>query len=244
MILTRLVLSEIITDLAVMECISQAFLRLPSQQHGDGSLRDSLSVGAGRLVVQLRWITVLACWALFLLSFVEPPSWCRDASHLYIIANQPKVSNKDEYGDCDVLLHATGTTVDGQENRELYPSMNSMVLTFRESRYVEIVGLCVVSFFMLLKLADDGFRLNLFFYSGKKRRLNTFQLIVIACLSFCSVIDAIEPKPILRVLLLASFLRRFQKEFFTVVQMILQMGAPLSILAIVILFYGWFGTGV
>jgi len=199
-------------------------------------------VAAGRLVVQLRWIIVLTCWALFLLGFVEPPSWCREASHLDIIANQLAVSNKDEYGDCEVLLRATGTAIDGQEDRELYPSTNSMVLTFRESKYVEILGLCVVSFFMLLKLADDGFKLNLFFFPGKKRRLNTFRLTVLACLSFCTVIDAIEPKPILRMLLLASFLRRFQKEFFTVVQMIPQMSAPLSILAIFILFYGWFGT--
>jgi len=199
-------------------------------------------VAAGRLVVQLRWITVLACWALFLLGFVEPPSWCREASNLNIIANQLTVSNKDEYGDCDVLLHATGTTIDGQENRELYPSTKSMILTYRESKFIEIFGLCVVSFFMLLKLADDGFRLNLFFYSGKKRRLNTLQLAVLAGLSFCTAIDAVEPKPILRMLLLASFLRGFQKEFFTVVQMIPQMSAPLSILAIIILFYGWFGT--
>ncbi|EJK76974.1 hypothetical protein THAOC_01229 [Thalassiosira oceanica] len=212
-------------------------------EHGEGSLRDYLSVAAGRLVVQLRWITVLACWALFLLGFVEPPSWCREASNLNIIANQLTVSNKDEYGDCDVLLHATGTTIDGQENRELYPSTKSMILTYRESKHIEIFGLCVVSFFMLLKLADDGFRLNLFFYSGKKRRLNTLQLAVLAGLSFCTAIDAVEPKPILRMLLLASFLRGFQKEFFTVVQMIPQMSAPLSILAIIILFYGWFGTG-
>ncbi len=111
-------------------------------------LRNIISVICGRLVVQLRGAVVFANWILFVLSFIEPPFWCRDASDLQIALDRDDSSffgdsnnRNNEYGDCRVILSAHGTTADNETNQQYYPNSNAMWLTISQSQHIELACL-------------------------------------------------------------------------------------------------------
>ena len=207
------------------------------------SIISTISVICGRLVVQLRGAVVFCCWVLFMLTFVEPPHWCRDASHLQIIIDEGNnnVMYK-EYGDCKLLLTAYGTTADNEINKQLYPNADNMLLTINQTNAIEFICTCFITLYLGFAFGDDGFSPSLFFYPGKKRRLHTIQCIVLVCLFISLVYDHTAYNPFLRMLILSTFLRRFQLELWTFVNMIPDLLAPLSMLAIVVVFYAWFGV--
>ena len=154
----------------------------------------------------------------FILSFFEPPQWCR-GSNLEIA--QGNMNNSlNEYGDCRVILDARGTTADGEENQEFYPSWNVVWLSVSQSKHVELSCIAIIFFYIFLELGDDGFNRRLFFYPGYKRWVHSSQIIVLVCLVSGIMIDYTVLNPFFRMIILGSFLRNFQKEFLTMMKMV------------------------
>lgn len=185
----------------------------------DARVRNTVSVVCGRFIAY-NWAKKLllgANWMLFILSFLEPPHWCRNSSLEITKGNMNYSLN--EYGDCQVLLNARGTTVDGEENREYYPNWNCMWLTVSQSKHIELSCILIIFSYMVLKMGDDGFRFRLFFYPGYKRWLHSSQIILLLFLSLGVAFDQVL-NPFFRMILLGSFLRNFQKEFFTMMKMV------------------------
>lgn len=111
------------------------------------NLRNTISFVCGRLIAS-GWLTrilLLANWLLFLLSFIEPPHWCRD-SDLVLVQNNTVDAG---YGDCDVLLSAKGMTADGEENQALYPNFGIMLITISQSQCIELVCIFIIFLMML-----------------------------------------------------------------------------------------------
>ena len=96
------------------------------------TVRNQISVVCGRLVVKLRGLAVFVCWVLFMLTFFEPPTWCRDASDLQIVTTSRGDDNINEFGDCKILFEAFGVTADMEENKALYPNFDAMLLTISQ----------------------------------------------------------------------------------------------------------------
>ncbi|KAL7534858.1 LOW QUALITY PROTEIN: hypothetical protein ACHAXR_006128 [Thalassiosira sp. AJA248-18] len=212
-------------------------------------LRNKTSVLCGRLVVHLKGAVLFSCWLLFLLSFFEPPHWCRNASDLQIVvdkeADDPTYNNSSavrEYGDCKLLFDAYGTTADEEEDQPYYPNSSSMWLTIYQSKLVELACALFISLYMALEFGDDGFEARLFFYPGYKRWTRTVQSIVLVFIITSTVFDVTIYNPFLRMSILGTFLRTFQRELWTFLKMIPEMLLPLSMLAIIVVFYAWFGA--
>lgn len=206
------------------------------------SMRNAISVLCGRLTVQLRGAVLTVCWALFMLTFFEPPSWCRDASDLQIVARSADDDNTREYGDCKILFESYGVTADMEENQALYPNFNAMLLTISQSRRVEIVCISFVSTYMLLQFGDDGFFPSFFFYRGYKRWIRASQCFILIMLLLSVRIGYTTFNPFLRMAILGTFLRGFQRELLTLLKMIPEVLYVLSVLGIIVVFYAWFGV--
>ncbi|KAL7471996.1 hypothetical protein ACHAXS_012301 [Conticribra weissflogii] len=206
----------------------------------DDKVRNAISVVCGRLVVQCRGFVVLVGWIMFSLSFFEPPHWCRDMTNLDLPEGADV--NTNGYGTCEYLLYARGTTADGEEDQQYYPNSISMLLTVSQTQIVELACLIVISMYMLVRFADDGFVPSLFFYPGQKRLRHTVQISVLVSLFAGNLAGGTKLNPLMRMLILGSFLRSFQREFWTFLEMIPQMILVLSILAVIVVFYAWFGV--
>mmetsp|Transcript_2156 Transcript_2156/g.5063 ORF Transcript_2156/g.5063 Transcript_2156/m.5063 type:complete len:802 (-) Transcript_2156:128-2533(-) len=211
-------------------------------------MRKKISILCGRMVVQSRWAVTCVCWLLFMLSFIEPPSWCRDASHLFVDGGGYDVNNSNdntvkEYGDCKTIFDMHGTTADGEENQQLYPSSQAMLLTTHRSKLIELVCVILISLYQACAFADDGFDLSLFFYKGShKSRKHAVRCLVLVCLVLSDIFDNTTFKPFLRLLILGTFLRAGQSEMWTFLKMIPEIMLPMSLVGFVIAFYAWFGV--
>jgi hypothetical protein len=209
----------------------------------ENEFRNVVSVLCGRLLA-MTWVRRTLCflpnWLLFVLSFIEPPQWCRD-SDLEIADNNLHDSLRD-FGDCKVILGAYGVTADGNEMDQLYPNSNSMWVSVTQSMKIELACIFVVAFWMLLELGRDGMESRLFFYPGAKRVLHAFRCGLLACMLAGIVLENTTFNPFFRMSLLTSHLRNFQREVLVVLKMIPQIIYILAMLAIVVLFYAWFGV--
>mmetsp|Transcript_36993 Transcript_36993/g.41654 ORF Transcript_36993/g.41654 Transcript_36993/m.41654 type:complete len:840 (-) Transcript_36993:136-2655(-) len=205
-------------------------------------VKNAISFVCGRLIAY-NWVSIVLYgtnWILFILSFVEPPQWCRN-SNLHIVQNNLN-DDLNHYGDCQVILWAKGTAADGEENQDYYPNFNMMLLTISQSKNIELICIFTIFSYLVLKLGDDGMDFSLFFYPGTKKRLHSLRLITLACLLIGVLVDNTVLNPFFRMLILGSHLRNFQKELWTLLKMIPEMVYILAMLAIIIIFYAWFGV--
>lgn len=205
-------------------------------------MRDAISILCGRLAVQLRGTVVLVCWTLFMLTFFEPPPWCRDASDLQIVARSTVDDSIKGYGDCGILFKSYGVTADKEENQALYPNFDAMLLTIAQGRVIEIICIGFITMYMLLQFGDDGFFPSFFFYRGYKRWVHVSQCFILIMLLLSISIGNTTLNPFLRMAILGTFLRGFQRELLTLLKTIPDVLSVLSMLGIIVLFYAWFGV--
>jgi len=202
--------------------------------------RNIVSIICGRLTHWTRGLLLAANWTLFALTFLEPPQWCRDSS--LEIAQGNMNDSLGEYGDCKVILEARGISADGEEGQDYYPNSNAMLLSVSQSKSTELYCTLIIALYMVFKMGDDGFRPRLFFYPGHKRRMHLSQCTILVCLLLGNLLETTILNPLFRLLILGSFLRNFQREFWTMLSMIPKMAYILTILAMVVFFYAWFGV--
>jgi len=211
-------------------------------ENPDAFVRNTMSIVCGRLV-GYNWVKNLllgANWVLFILSFFEPPHWCRDSNLDIVQQNLNFIGS--EYGDCKIILDARGTTVDGEENQAYYPNWNVMLLSISQSNHVELICIVMIFSYLILKLGDDGFDLSLFFFPEFKRWVHSSQIVILVCLVLGILTGNTTLNPFFRMIILGSFLRKFQIEFLTMMKMIPEMAYILAILAIFVVFYAWCGV--
>lgn len=182
--------------------------------------RNMISVVFGRFIAHtwVKRVLLAANWTLFILSFLEPPQWCRD-SNLEIAQGNLNDSLSD-YGDCKIILEARGTTADGEEHQQYYPNSSAMWLSVSRSKQVELSCIFVIFFYLFLKMGDDGFKPRLFFYPGYKRWVHSSQCILLVCLLSGILADNTVGNPFFRMLILGTSLRNFQREFWTMLKMV------------------------
>lgn len=177
------------------------------ETHKQNTTRNTISVVCGRLVVNLRGAALLANWILFLLAFLEPPYWCRDGDNI-------------DYGSCQDAFQLIGTTIDGQDDEELYPNSGMLWLTLSQSQRIEVYTISFNFLYHFLKFADDGFTPSLFFYKGYKRWTHLLQIVLMLCITAGIMTQNTILNPFFRMLLLGTYLRTFQREFFTFIKMV------------------------
>lgn len=182
--------------------------------------RNFLAIICGRLSAN-QWVVGLVqgtAWMLTLLTFIEPPYWCRD-SDLFLVQNTT-VDEVDKFGSCGVLLNAKGESPDGETSVDYYPNSSAMWVTIEESRAVEWVCLSIVTFYLILKFGRDGFESKRFFINGYSHSVRLLQCCLIIFLFHGLLTQYTEYSPFVRLLLLGTFMRDFQREAYTLMKMV------------------------
>lgn len=183
-------------------------------------VRNFLSVLCGRLVAYkiTNRLLIAANWVLFVLSFMEPPQWCRDSD--LDIAQYNKNDSLREFGDCRIILNAKGTAADGTLDVELYPNFGAMWLSAKQSQAIDLVCVAIIATFGLFELGKDGFELHLYFYPGLKRWLHVSRITLLILLGVGLAAQNVAFSPFFRMLLLATHLRDFQSQVLSLIKMV------------------------
>lgn len=215
----------------------------PYSDHDTHPFKSFLSLLCARLVAHRSMNRLLktTVWIMTLLTFIEPPSWCRDNYDLPLTETESP-STVGSFGTCGFILTARGDAVDGTENVQLYPNSSAMWLRPRHSRIVESVCLVILLLFMIFHFGKDGMSLKRYFQPGYMRRIRVFRLITMAALCYGVWSKETSFSPFFRLFLLGTYLKSFQKELNSFVRLLPQAATILSVLAILIVFYGWFGV--
>jgi hypothetical protein len=183
----------------------------------ENKLRNTLSIVCDRLSAYdgMNRLLHASAWILALLSFIEPPYWCRNSTLAIVLEG----AEENKFGTCGVLLSARGVAPDGSDFA-YYPNSGSMWLTKEESAMVESVFLSVVTFFLLLKLGRAGFELKRFFRPGICRLNHGLQCISIFLIYGGLCFKYTDHHPFFRLILLGTFMRNFQREAKTLIKMV------------------------
>jgi hypothetical protein len=184
----------------------------------ENETRSLLSIICGRLTGNRKLVLCLngTVWILALLSFVEPPCWCRGI--------QIPDGDTHKYGSCGVLLSATGPSTDDDNVDETwveyYPNSSSMLLTVGQSMAAEWILVSIVTLFLLMRLGRDGFQIRRFFRQGLNRLVRTIQCVSVVLLYLGLVKNRTDHHPFVRLVLLASFMTDSHLELFTLFKMV------------------------
>jgi hypothetical protein len=184
----------------------------------ENETRSLLSIICGRLTGNRNLMLCLngSAWILALLSFVEPPCWCRG------IQIPDGVTHK--FGSCGVLLSATGPSTDADNVDETwveyYPNSSSMLLTVGQSMAVEWILVSIVTLFLLIRLGREGFQIRRFFRKGRNRLVRTVQCVSVILLFVGLIKNQTYHHPFVRLVLLASFMTDSHLELVTLFKMV------------------------
>jgi len=205
----------------------------------------------------IKGLTKLCVFGLVLLSFIEPPNWCRGFSD----------GDSDGLNGCEDALAMKGTPLfytDDTETREqyYYPSSGAMALTVYQSLYIEraLVGFLLLH--LILCLAKDGFSIERYFCLNlsrmhevdavAKKRIRTvaaFRYVRLFALFFImmGMVNFSPDNPqriyshLWRIILFISFSEGIQNELMVLVKILPAILSVGFVLTLVIGFYGLIG---
>jgi hypothetical protein len=187
--------------------------------HPQKEWRNFFAIICGRLsgYYWMTWVVQVAAWMIALLTFIEPPYWCRHGDFAMV----EDVDYEDNrFGSCGVLLSANGPSLNGEESVDYYPSSKSMQISIEESVAVEWICLSIVTFYLILKVGRDGFEAKRFFINGYGHWTRTLQSFLITLLYYGLLTKHSKYDPFVRLFLLGSFMRDFQREVYTLIKMV------------------------
>jgi hypothetical protein len=187
--------------------------------HPQKEWRNFFAISCGRLsgYYWMTWVVQVAAWMIALLTFIEPPYWCRHGDFA-MLEDMDYEDNK--FGSCGVLLSAKGPSLDGEESVDYYPSSKSMQISIEESMAVEWLCLSIVTFYLILNFGRDGFEAKRFFINGYSHWTRALQIFLIIFLYYSLLTKYAKYDPFVRLLLLASMMRDFQREVYTLIKMV------------------------
>jgi len=198
-------------------------------QSQDRKFRNAVSVLCRRICSHQRYINLfhLSCWFLALLTFVEPPHWCR---------------SDDTSSGCAALLDASGASLDGTEDVEYYPNSGLMLLNRSQSRLAEGILIGIILLFLLLRLGRDGLNMARYLRPGPSRLNRVVQLVSLGLISGGLMVEHTGHHAFARLAILVSLNQAHcQRDIDALIQMLPNVSQILTLLATLILFYAWFG---
>jgi hypothetical protein len=155
------------------------------------------------LEARLAWPISVAMWALVLLSFIEPPYWCRGLD----------IETDHAFGSCGAVLNAHDPT---DEKLSYYPNFDVMLLTVQQAHTIQLVFIAVLFFRLLVRIGRNGFELLRFFYPGV-RYVNSLRCLMLVLMIFerTSMYH-----PFFRLILLGTYLTSCQREMRTLIELV------------------------
>ena len=189
--------------------------------------------------------------ALVLLTFIEPPSWCRNF-------------NVGEVQGCEAAMSASGIPAFYSDDTEeeiqpYYPNSGTTILTAATSLRLEWFLISLLLLHTFLCLGKDRFSLDNFFHitsarmcpdplqKSKLRNASIFRAIRVIALSMLVIGMLMYPSDrpfaaLLRIILFIAFSEGVQNEIIVVLQIMPALASIGLVLAMIISFYGLIGV--
>lgn len=189
--------------------------------------------------------------ALVSLTFIEPPSWCRNF-------------NVGEVQGCEAAMSAAGIPAFYSDDTEeeiqpYYPNSGTTILTAATSLRLEWFLISLLLLHTFLCLGKDRFSLDNFFHitsarmcpdplqKSKLRNASIFRAIRVIALSMLVIGMLVYPSDrpfaaLLRIFLFIAFSEGVQNEIIVVLQIIPALASIGLVLAMIISFYGLIGV--
>jgi len=95
---------------------------------------------------------------------------------------------------------------------------------------------------MILQFGKEGMSFQRYFQPGYIRKIRSFRVVVIMSLLRGLWTRNTTYSPFFRLFLLGTYLKSFQKEVDSFIRLLPQAATILSMLLVLIIFYGWFGV--
>jgi hypothetical protein len=181
-------------------------------------------------------------WTLVLLTFIEPPQWCRATNDNH---------DTNALSGCPAYFAAEGIPADNSNSNSnstdnttvsYYPNSGSLLVTGTQAINIESVCLAIISLFLLLQLGRDGMSLTRYFRAGHCGVNRMVQFVSLILLAVGLLADYRPHHPVTRLVLLATFLPGCQRDLQVLLKMLPEIANVLALLTIMITFYAWFGA--
>jgi hypothetical protein len=212
-------------------------------QHPEKRFLNDISIASRRLTSYRPLLHFMRAvvWTLVLLTFIEPPQWCRESKTHPTSFNSNSTST---LSGCSAYLAAEGIPADNSTDKSVsyYPNSGSLLVTATESNIIEAVCLALISLFLLLRLGRDGMSLTRYLRVGQSRVNRMVQVTALILLIVGLLADYRPHHPVTRLVLLATFIPGCQRDLKVLIKMLPEIANVLALLTIVITFYAWFGA--
>ena len=204
--------------------------------------RNTVSIVCHRLCSYRPLVRLLqsTCWLLVILTFIEPPDWCRPS---YQTMEDGSIV---ESPGCPELLAAEGIPAgdSGSETTvEYYPSSHSMLVTRLQSHRIEAVCLLILYTYVCLRIGRDGMSLTRYLRPGISQMNRVVQLVCLVALTGGLLVGHTIHHAYARMGILLSMNQLGeQRDLRVLFRLVPKVFNVLALLGVLILFYGWFGT--
>ncbi|CAJ1945081.1 unnamed protein product [Cylindrotheca closterium] len=188
-------------------------------------MKNKCSLICIRAESRINGLIAVTMWTLILISFFEPPHWCRvlglDTDH--------------RYGSCGAVLEATDPS---DESISYYPNFGLMMLTEHQAHTLQLICVLILVSRILIRIGRNGFEMWRFFHP-EIRYANSLRLLSLILLCFKGTVMF---HPFLRLLLLGSYLKDCQKEIVSLVKLIPDVVSIMVIVGAITAFYSVVGV--
>jgi len=167
---------------------------------------------------------------LILLTFLEPPHWCRDDYSLPFAGCENYLWAKGVPATTASTTSSTASTTENNQVVEYYPNTGSMWLTVGQTHATEALCSVVIAIILLMRLGRDGLSLPIYLRKSSVRINRTLQIVCLLLLWTGMILEHFHSQgkadsytqfhAYYRLVLLASFLRGTQREMDVVMDML------------------------
>jgi len=173
-----------------------------------------------------QFVTVIIL-TLVLLTFVEPPAWCRYLVREGEVFDMEHISKE---GRCEELMEASGPAIGSNETEivEYYPNWHAIFLkTDQQAQIIELVCLICLWAYFFLRVGRDGMSMRRYFRPGAARKTRIAEFTAVTYLSIGVIVEMAMDinlhrplKPYMRLLLFVSTNQNCLLEMKTMLRMV------------------------
>lgn len=174
---------------------------------------------------QISGLLTVTMWVLVLITFFEPPHWCRGLD----------LETDHAFGSCGAVLDARDPS---DETIEYYPNYGLMIMSEKQAHILQLICIFILSSRLFIRIGRNGFELWRFFHP-EVRFINGLRILMLLLLL---PQGGSMYHPFFRLLLLGTYLKECRKEFASLVQLIPDVVSIMVIVAVIIGFYSVVGV--
>ena len=186
----------------------------------ENKLKNKCSLICIRAESRINGVIAVTMWTLVLISFFEPPYWCRDLGR----------DTSHRFGSCGDVLEAHDPNDD---SISYYPNFGLTMLSENQAYNLQLICVLILASRLLIRIGRNGFEMWRFFHP-EIRFVNSLRILMLVLLCFKGITML---HPFFRLFLLGSYLKDCQKEILSLVKLIPDVVSIMVIVGAITAFY-------